>query len=60
MSSDIAPRGTVTPGPGFRLRGPVLVPIGLLVGAALSALLHPSLAWLPIGVTAGYSLSGST
>ena len=38
----------------------LFVPIGLLVGAALSALLHPSLAWLLIGVTAGYSLSGST
>jgi hypothetical protein len=60
MSSDIAPRGTATPGPGSRLRGPVLVPIGLLAGAALSALLYPSLAWLLIGVTAGYSLSGST
>jgi hypothetical protein len=36
------------------------VPIGLLAGAALSALLYPSLAWLLIGVTAGYSLSGST
>jgi hypothetical protein len=60
MSSDVAPRGTVAPRPGFRLRGPVLVPIGLLVGAALSALLHPSLAWLLIGVIAGYSLSGST
>jgi hypothetical protein len=60
MSSDIAPRGTATPGPSFRLRGPVLVPIGLLVGAALSALVYPSLAWLLIGVVAGYSLSGST
>jgi hypothetical protein len=59
-ATDFGPRGTVTPGPGFRLRGPVFVPIGLLVGAALSVLLHPGLAWLLIGVTAGYSLSGST